>query len=116
LGVDAGTGVFMLLYLALAYEQAKKEGRLQSLADLQEAIRYGAARRLRPKLMTVAKTFLGPIPIMWAIGTGSDVMKRIAAPMIGRIFTAFLLELPVYPAVYQVWKWNFELKKKLVSV
>jgi Cu(I)/Ag(I) efflux system membrane protein CusA/SilA len=113
LGVDAETGVFMLLYLDLAYERAKKEGRLQSLADLQAAIRYGAVRRLRPKFMTVATTFLGLIPIMWSIGAGSDVMKRIAAPMIGGIFTSFLLELLVYPAIYQIWKWNFEVKKNL---
>ena len=115
LGVDAETGVFMLLYLDLAYEQAKKEGRLKSLADLQEAIRYGAVRRLRPKFMTVATTFLGLVPIMWSMGAGSDVMKRIAAPMIGGIFTSFLLELLVYPAIYQIWKWNFELKKTLMG-
>ncbi|RPJ37542.1 MAG: efflux RND transporter permease subunit, partial [Deltaproteobacteria bacterium] len=113
LGVDAETGVFMLLYLDLAYEQAKKEGRLRNLADLQEAIRYGAVRRLRPKFMTVATLFFGLIPILWSIGAGADVMKRIAAPMIGGIFTSFLLELLVYPAVYQIWKWNFEMKKKL---
>ena len=115
LGVDAETGVFMLLYLDLAYEQAKKEGRLRSLNDLQEVIRYGAVKRLRPKFMTVATTFLGLVPIMWSIGAGSDVMKRIAAPMIGGIFTSFLLELLVYPAVYQIWKWNFEVKKQLPS-
>ena len=113
LGVDAETGVFMLLYLDLAYEQAKREGRLRSLADLQEAIRYGAVKRLRPKFMTVATTFLGLVPIMWAIGTGSDVMKRIAAPMIGGIFTSFLLELIVYPPIYQIWKWNSEVRKQL---
>jgi len=113
LGVDAETGVFMLLYLDLAYEQAKKEGRLRNLADLQEAIRYGAVKRLRPKFMTVATTFLGLVPIMWSIGAGSDVMKRIAAPMIGGIFTSFLLELIVYPAIYQIWKWHFELKKQV---
>ncbi|MCU0597211.1 MAG: efflux RND transporter permease subunit, partial [Desulfobacterota bacterium] len=113
LGVDAETGVFMLLYLDLAYEKAKKEGRLRSLADLQEAIRYGAVKRLRPKFMTVATTFLGLVPILWAVGTGSDVMKRIAAPMVGGIFTSFLLELLVYPAIYQIWKWNTELKRQL---
>jgi copper/silver efflux system protein len=113
LGVDAETGVFMLLYLDLAYEQAKQEGRLRSLADLQEVIRYGAVRRLRPKFMTVATTFLGLVPILWSMGTGSDVMKRIAAPMVGGIFTSFLLELIVYPAIYQIWKWNFGLKKEL---
>jgi Cu(I)/Ag(I) efflux system membrane protein CusA/SilA len=115
LGVDAETGVFMLLYLDLAYEQARKEGRLRSLADLQEAIRYGAVRRLRPKFMTVATMFLGLIPILWSIGAGADVMKRIAAPMIGGIFTSFILELLVYPAIYQIWKWNFGLKKQLSS-
>ena len=111
LGVDAETGVFMLLYLDLAYEQAKREGRLRSLADLREAIRYGAVKRLRPKFMTVATDFIGLVPIMWAIGAGSDVMKRIAAPLIGGVFTSFLLELVVYPAIYQIWKWHFEVKK-----
>ncbi len=115
LGVDAETGVFMLLYLDLAYEEAKKQGRLRSLTDLQEAIRYGAVQRLRPKFMTVATTFLGLVPILWAVGTGSDVMKRIAAPMVGGILASFLLELLLYPSVYQIWKWNFELKKQLAA-
>ena len=113
LGVDAETGVFMLLYLDLAYEKARQEGRLRSLAELQEAIRYGAVQRLRPKFMTAATTFLGLVPILWAVGSGSDVMKRIAAPMIGGILTSFLLELLVYPSVYQIWKWHFVLKKQL---
>jgi Cu(I)/Ag(I) efflux system membrane protein CusA/SilA len=113
LGVDAETGVFMLLYLDMAYAQAKKEGRLRSLADLQEAIRYGAVKRLRPKFMTVTTTFLGLVPILWSMGAGADVMKRIAAPMIGGIFTSFLLELIVYPPIYQIWKWHFVLKKEL---
>ncbi len=113
LGVDAETGIFMLLYLDLAYEQAKKEGRLGSLADLREAIREGAVKRLRPKFMTVATTFFGLVPIMWSVGTGSDVMKRIAAPMIGGVLTSFFLELLVYPAIYQGWKWNFEMKKSI---
>jgi Cu(I)/Ag(I) efflux system membrane protein CusA/SilA len=112
LGVDAETGVFMLLYLDLAYEQAKREGRLRSLADLQQAIRHGAVQRLRPKFMTVATTFIGLVPIMWSIGAGADVMKRIAAPMIGGILTSFLLELLVYPGLYLVWKWHFELKRQ----
>jgi copper/silver efflux system protein len=115
LGVDAETGVFMLLYLDLAYDQAKKEGRLRSLADLQEAIRYGAVKRLRTKFMTVTTAFLGLVPIMWSIGAGSDVMKRIAAPMVGGIFTSFALELLVYPVVYQIWKWHIELRKQLLS-
>jgi Cu(I)/Ag(I) efflux system membrane protein CusA/SilA len=115
MGVDAETGVFMLLYLDLAYAAARQEGRLKSLADLQEAIRHGAVKRIRPKFMTVACMFMGLIPIMWSSGTGADVMKRIAAPMIGGIFTSFLLELVVYPAVYEVWKWHFELKRQLPS-
>ena len=115
LGVDAGTGVYMLLYLDLAYEEARREGRLSTLADLQQAIREGAVKRLRPKFMTVATTFLGLTPILWATGTGSDVMKRIAAPMVGGILTSFLLELVVYPPVYQMWKWNFELKRRAVA-
>lgn len=112
LGVDAGTGVFMLLYLDLAYERAQKEGRLTTLADLKEVIRYGAAKRLRPKFMTVAAMMIGLLPIMWSAGAGADVMKRIAAPMIGGILTSFLLELMVYPVVYQTWKWDFVLKKE----
>ena len=113
LGVDAGTGVFMLLYLDLAYERAQKEGRLSTFADLKEVIRYGAAKRLRPKFMTVATMMIGLLPIMWSAGAGADVMKRIAAPLIGGILTSFLLELMVYPVVYQIWKWDFVLKKKL---
>jgi Cu(I)/Ag(I) efflux system membrane protein CusA/SilA len=113
LGVDAETGVFMLLYLDLAYEQAKKEGRLRSLAELREAILQGAVKRLRPKFMTVATMFLGLVPIMWATGTGSDVMQRIAAPLIGGILTSFLLELLIYPPMYEIWKWNSELKRRL---
>ena len=104
LGVDAETGVFMLLYLDLAYNEAQREGRMRSLADLQEAIRNGAAKRIRPKLMTVACMFLGLLPVMWSTGTGADVMKHIAAPLIGGILTSFLLELVVYPVIYEIWK------------
>ena len=104
LGIDAETGVFMLLYLDLAYEEAKREGRLESLEQLRDAIVRGAAKRVRPKFMTFAITCIGLFPIMWATGTGSDVMKRIAAPMIGGIFTSFVLELLVYPAIYEVWR------------
>ena len=112
LGVDAETGVFMLLYLDLAYADAKKDGRLRTLSELREAIVKGAVKRIRPKFMTVATTFLGLVPILWATGTGSDVMKRIAAPLVGGLFTSFLLELLVYPAIYEVWRWHFDLGKK----
>jgi len=110
LGVDAETGVFMLLYLDLAYEEARREGRMRNLADLQDAIMTGAAKRLRPKFMTFATTCIGLFPIMWASGAGSDVMKRIAAPMVGGIFTSFLLELLVYPAIYEIWRWHTAVK------
>jgi len=115
LGVDAETGVFMLLYLDLAYMQARKEGRLRSREELQQAVLEGAVKRLRPKIMTVATMFLGLVPIMWATGTGSDVMKHIAAPMVGGIFTSFLLELMVYPVIFELWKWNFEVKQRLAG-
>jgi Cu(I)/Ag(I) efflux system membrane protein CusA/SilA len=104
LSIDAETGVFMLLYLDLAYEDARNRGRMRTLEDLREAILYGAAKRLRPKFMTFATTCIGLLPVMWSIGTGSDVMKRIAAPMVGGIFTSFVLELLVYPVIYEVWK------------
>src|SRR5882724_4548309 len=110
LGVDAETGVFMLLYLELAYEERKRAGQMRSMDDLRGAIEDGAVKRLRPKVMTVAVMFLGLVPIMWSHGAGSDVMRRIAAPMVGGIFTSFLLELLVYPAVYEIWK-GFEVRK-----
>jgi len=109
-GVDAETGVFMLLYLDLAYSQARAEGRLRSRDDLQHAIMQGAVTRLRPKVMTVSTMFVGLVPIMWAAGTGADVMKRIAAPMIGGLLTSFVLELVIYPPLYQLWKWHTEVK------
>ena len=110
MGVDAETGMFMLLYLDLAYQEAKSKGQLRSWWDLKEAILHGAVKRLRPKVMTVSVMFVGLVPIMWSTGTGADVMKRIAAPMIGGIFTSFILELAVYPAIYAIWKWYFEVK------
>ena len=88
---------------------------MNSRADLQEAIRTGAVKRMRPKFMTVAVMFMGLVPIMWSAGAGADVMRRIAAPMIGGIFTSFILELVVYPAIYEVWKWHFEVKKQLAA-
>jgi Cu(I)/Ag(I) efflux system membrane protein CusA/SilA len=103
-GLDAETGVVMLLYLKLAYSQRRREGRLQTREDLREAIVEGAAKRLRPKLMTVATMIVGLVPVLWSSGTGADVMKRIAAPMIGGLVTSFLLELTVYPAIFALWK------------
>ena len=100
----------MLLYLELAYEQAKRVGRMATRQDLHEAIVAGAARRIRPKFMTVATMFIGLVPVLWATGAGSDVMKRIAAPMVGGIFTSFLLELLVYPAIYELWRWHGQMR------
>jgi Cu(I)/Ag(I) efflux system membrane protein CusA/SilA len=115
LGVDAETAIFMLLYLNIAYNEAKHAGRMNSLTDLQNAIHEGAVKRIRPKFMTVAVMFMGLVPIMWSTGAGADVMRRIAAPMIGGIFTSFVLELVVYPAIYEVWKWNTEVKKQITA-
>ncbi|OGP63309.1 MAG: cation transporter [Deltaproteobacteria bacterium RBG_13_49_15] len=104
LGLDAETGVFMLLFLDLSYESAKTQGKLKNSAELDEAIVHGAVKRVRPKMMTVCAAFMGLLPIMWSVATGTDVMKRIAAPMIGGLITSFLLELIVYPAIYKLWK------------
>ena len=103
-GLDAETGVIMLLYLKLAYARSRKEGRLRSFEDLRETIVDGAARRIRPKLMMVLTTMIGLLPIMWSTGTGADVMKRIAAPMVGGLVTSFALELTIYPAIFALWK------------
>lgn len=103
-GLDAETGVVMLLYLELAYEKWKKEGRLNSDNDLRESIMYGAVKRIRPKIMTVSVILAGLIPIMFSHGAGSDVMKRIAAPMVGGVMTSTILELIIYPAIYMLWK------------
>lgn len=113
LGVDAETGVFMLLYLDLAYGEAKRAGRLRSAAELREAVVHGAVKRIRPKFMTVATMLAGLMPLMWATGAGADVMKRIAAPMVGGVVTSFVLELVVYPAIYEAWKWHAEVKKQV---
>jgi Cu(I)/Ag(I) efflux system membrane protein CusA/SilA len=104
MGLDAETGVFMLLFLDLAHAEAAAAGRLRDAKDLIEAIVHGAVRRIRPKMMTVTAAFMGLMPIMWSMGTGADVMKRVAAPMVGGLATSFLLELLVYPAIYFLWR------------
>jgi Cu(I)/Ag(I) efflux system membrane protein CusA/SilA len=104
MGLDAETGVFMLLFLDLAHAEAKSAGRLRTTGDLVEAIIHGAVKRVRPKAMTVCAAFIGLLPIMWSTGTGADLMKRIAAPMVGGLVTSFALELLVYPAVYYLWR------------
>ncbi|MBA4386359.1 MAG: CusA/CzcA family heavy metal efflux RND transporter [Verrucomicrobia bacterium] len=115
MGLDAETGVFMMLFLDLSYEQARRDGRLRNLADLHEAIVHGAVKRIRPKLMTVAAATMGLLPIMWSMGVGADVMKRIAAPMVGGLTTSFLMELLVYPAIYLLWKQRAMQKRERES-
>ncbi len=110
MGLDAETGVFMLLFLDLSYEEARRQGRLRDKGELIEAIIHGAVKRIRPKAMTVMAAFMGLMPIMWSAGVGADMMKRVAAPMVGGLATSFLLELLVYPSIYYLWKWSSEVK------
>jgi Cu(I)/Ag(I) efflux system membrane protein CusA/SilA len=118
-GLDAETGVVMLLYLDIAYDEWKKKGLMRTIDDLKDAIYHGAVKRIRPKVMTVATIIMGLLPIMWSSGTGSDIMKRIAAPMVGGVVTSAIMELAVYPAIYLLWK-GWKLKKeqqaKLVNI
>jgi len=104
MGLDAETGVFMLLFLDLSHDELKRQGRLNSERDLVEAIIDGAVKRVRPKAMTVCAAMLGLLPIMWSTGTGGDLMKRIAAPMVGGLVTSFVMELLVYPPIYFLWR------------
>ena len=109
-GVDAETGMVMLLYLDVAYDRWKREGRMNSIGELEDAVMEGAVQRVRPKMMTVSAIIMGLLPIMWSSGTGSDVMKRIAAPMVGGTVTSFILTLLIYPAIYVLWKWWSEVR------
>jgi Cu(I)/Ag(I) efflux system membrane protein CusA/SilA len=110
LGLDAETGVFML-FLDLSYNDARRRGSLNSPANLDEAILNRAVKRARPKKMTVSAAFMGLLLIMWSASAGADVMKRIAAPMIGGLITSFLLELLVYPPIYELWKLRTEMRR-----
>ncbi|MCE5263668.1 MAG: CusA/CzcA family heavy metal efflux RND transporter [Deltaproteobacteria bacterium] len=103
-GLDAETGVVMLLYLDLAHDEWVKKGRMKTVADLEESIMHGAVKRIRPKIMTVSVILAGLIPIMFSHGAGADIMKRIAAPMVGGVITSTILELVIYPAIYRIWK------------
>ncbi len=111
MGLDAETGVFMLLFLDLSHDEFKREGRLKTPQDLLEAVVHGAVKRVRPKAMTVCAAMLGLLPIMWSTGTGADLMKRIAAPMVGGLVTSFVMELLVYPPIYFLWR-----KRQLATV
>ena len=99
----------MLLYLDLAYDEMKNKGQMLTKENLMEAIHHGAVKRIRPKIMTATAIIAGLVPILWSTGTGADVMKRIAAPMVGGVVTSVLLELLVYPVIYYLWK-NKEIK------
>ncbi len=103
-GLDAETGVVMLLYLDLAYTQWIKDGKMRHLTDLRDAIYHGAVKRVRPKAMTACVIIAGLAPILWSHGTGADVMKRIATPMVGGVITSTVMELVVYPAIYYLWR------------
>jgi Cu(I)/Ag(I) efflux system membrane protein CusA/SilA len=103
-GVSAETGVVMLLYLDLAYDQWQREGKMRNAADLRDAIYHGAVKRVRPKAMTAAVIIGGLVPILWSHGAGADVMKRIATPMIGGIVTSTIMELVVFPAIFFLWR------------
>ena len=116
MGLDAETGVFMLLFLDLSYNEAVRRGKMRTFQDLEEAVGHGAVKRVRPKMMTVAAAMMGLVPIMWSLGAGADMMKRVAAPMIGGLVTSFILELLVYPPVYAIWKWRYEMKHGAVDV
>jgi Cu(I)/Ag(I) efflux system membrane protein CusA/SilA len=103
-GLDAETGVVMLLYLDLAYEQWIKDGKMRNVTDLRDAIYHGAVKRVRPKAMTACVIIAGLLPILWSHGAGADVMKRIATPMIGGVITSTVMELAVYPAIFFLWR------------
>ena len=116
MGVDAETGMFMLLYLDLAFLEARKKGLMRNWNDLKEAILHGAVKRLRPKVMTVGVMFMGLVPIMWSTGSGADVMKRIAAPMVGGLATSAFLTLEIIPVVYTYWRYEQLLHERLTEL
>jgi len=103
-GLAAQTGVVMIIYLDEAYMKWKAEGKMNNITDLHGSITEGAVQRVRPKMMTVMSTTLGLLPLMWSLGTGADMMKRIAAPMVGGLITSTILTLVIIPVVYSIWK------------
>ena len=114
-GLDAETGVVMLLYLELAHDEWQQKGMLKTIADLKDAIMHGAVKRIRPKIMTVGVILAGLIPVMFSHGAGADVMKRIAAPMVGGVITSTILELVIYPAIYMLWKGREFKKERMIT-
>jgi Cu(I)/Ag(I) efflux system membrane protein CusA/SilA len=113
-GLDAETGLVMLLYLDNSFERFSKEGRMKTVRDLYDAVHDGAVKRIRPKAMTVAAAFIGLVPLLWATGSGADVMRRLAAPLIGGLAISFLMELLVYPVIFYLYK-RMQLGGRLVA-
>ena len=103
-GVAAETGIIMLIYLDEAFAARAKAGGLHTVDDIDAAVAHGAVERVRPKLMTVTAIMAGLIPILWSQSVGADVIKRVAAPMVGGMVTSTLLTLLVIPAIYSLWK------------
>jgi Cu(I)/Ag(I) efflux system membrane protein CusA/SilA len=103
-GLSAETGVVMLLYLDLAYKEFQTKGLLRDRNDLADAVYHGAVKRVRPKVMTISVILAGLFPIMWSHGAGADVMKRIAAPMVGGVISSGVVVLLIYPIIYYIWK------------
>ena len=110
-GLAAQTGVVMMVYLDGAYHKRKVEGRIRTLDDIVEATLEGSVQRVRPKLMTVATMMIGLVPLLWSQGAGADVMKRVAAPMVGGLFTSAFLTLEIIPVVYTYWRYA-QLKRE----
>jgi len=112
-GVAAETSAVMLAYLDEACKRRKEAGQLRTLEDLIHTVHAGAVERIRPMSMAGLANILGLIPVMWATGTGADVMKRLAAPMVGGVLSAMLLTLLVIPAIYIMWRWRTDVRKSL---
>jgi Cu(I)/Ag(I) efflux system membrane protein CusA/SilA len=106
----------MLLFLDLSFNERVRQGQMQTHEQLEDAIIHGAVKRIRPKMMTVTAMFMGLLPIMWSLGTGADMMKRVAAPMVGGVFSSFILELLVYPVLYSIWKGRSLMKPSVVAL
>jgi Cu(I)/Ag(I) efflux system membrane protein CusA/SilA len=116
IGTAAETSSVMLVYLDQEYKRCRAAGRINSLQDLLEVIHSGAVNRIRPMALIGLVDVIGLLPVMWATGTGADVMKRLAAPQVGGVFSAMLLTLLVTPAVYAIWRWHVELKHRAVGI
>jgi Cu(I)/Ag(I) efflux system membrane protein CusA/SilA len=114
-GVAAETSAVMLAYLDEACKQRQAAGQLHTLQDLLQTVHTGAVERIRPMAMAGLANILGLLPVMWATGTGADVMKRLAAPMVGGVFSAMVLTLVVIPAIYVIWRWHTDVKRASVA-